>query len=165
MDNNEKDAQILPESLGCIEADNEQYSFFLLKSEAYLFRRADFIKREVEARGFKIIETWKVRMKFSDIFKIYEGFAPRVATTLRFPPLFELDVCFVKNGVKRDVIDALCELKREIRKELWGLSWLKGGFLHSPDCPEELRKHSQILEKRIVSSNRRSSFLPHRQIQ
>ncbi|MCX4027206.1 hypothetical protein H0A36_08610 [Endozoicomonas sp. SM1973] len=71
---------------------NIQQTFCLLKSEAHLLGKQSYIKSRIEQSGFTITEKWSVRLTFGDVFRMYQGWVPRIATVLRLPPLFKLDM-------------------------------------------------------------------------
>jgi len=124
-----------------------QQTFCLLKSESYIFGKDTIIKQRIKESGLKITERWKVRLKFGDIFRLYNGWIPRLASLMRFPPLFKLDM-YILEG--HDAVNRMYKLKHEIRYEIWGLGFRKGGFLHTPDSIEEARIHKAIISKRII---------------
>ncbi len=94
-----------------------------------------------------ISERWKVRLTFTDIFSLYDGWTPRIASIMRFPPLFKLDM-YILEGI--DAINRMYSLKHKIRYEIWGREYKKGGFLHTPDTLEEARGHKSIIENRVI---------------
>ncbi len=122
-------------------------TFCLLKPEAYILRKKTLIERRIQESGLVITERWKARLTFSDVFQIYDGWAPRIANVILFPPLFELDVYLLEgiNAIKR-----MYNLKHQIRYEIWGWKYEKGGFLHAPDTVEEMYHHKSIIAKRKV---------------
>jgi len=124
-----------------------QNTFCLLKSESYIFGKDTVIKQRISESGLKITGRWKVRLKFSDIFKLYNGWIPRIASLMRFPPLFKLDM-YILEG--HDAVNLMYNLKHEIRYEIWKFGFRKGGFLHTPDSIEEARIHKAIISKRII---------------
>ncbi|WP_148278067.1 hypothetical protein [Desulfobacula toluolica] len=94
-----------------------------------------------------ISERWKVRLTFSDIFRLYDGWIPRIASTMRFPPLFKLDMYILEGA---NAINRMYSLKHKIRYEIWGWEYKKGGFLHAPDTVEEACRHESIIANRII---------------
>jgi hypothetical protein len=131
-----------------------QQTFCLLKSESYIFGKSAVIEQRIKESGLIISERWKVRLSFGDIFKLYNGWIPRLASLIRFPPLFKLDM-YILEGV--DAINRMYKLKHKIRYEIWGWNFRKGGFLHAPDTIEEARIHKAIISKRIVNSRSSAS--------
>ena len=127
--------------------ENIEESFYLLKTEAYLFKKKNYIDQRIKESGLVITEKWKVRLTFSDIFQLYENWIPWITTIMRMPPLFKLDICFLKG---RDAINLMYQLKHQIRKEIWGREFKKGGFLHTPDSIEEACRHKLIIAKRKI---------------
>lgn len=126
---------------------NIQETFCLLKSEAHLLGKQRYIKSRIEESGFVITEKWAVRLTFGDVFRMYKGWTPRIATLLRFPPLFKLDMYLLKG---HDAIHQMYHLKHQIRREIWGFQNKKGGFLHAPDSISEAQEHRSIIEKRVI---------------
>jgi hypothetical protein len=124
-----------------------QQTFCLLKSEAYIFSKKTIVEQRIRESGLKISERWKVRLSFGDVFKLYNGWIPRISSLMRFPPLFKLDV-YILEG--HDAVNRMCNLKYKIRSEIWGWDYRKGGFLHTPDCLEEALLHKAIISKRII---------------
>lgn len=124
-----------------------QQTFCLLKSESYIFGKDTIIEQRIRESGLKITERWKVRLNFGDIFKLYKGWIPRLASLMRVPPIFKLDM-YILEG--HDAVDRMYNLKHKIRHEIWGFGFRKGGFLHTPDCIEEARIHKGIISKRII---------------
>lgn len=124
-----------------------QQTFCLLKSESYIFGKKNFIEQKIKESGLTISEIWKVRLSFGDIFKLYNGWIPRLASLMRFTPLFKLDM-YILEGI--DAVNRMYNLKHKIRYEIWGWGFRKGGFLHTPDSMEEARIHKSIISKRII---------------
>ncbi len=58
-----------------------------------------------------------------------------------------LDMYFLE-GV--GAISRMYNLKHQIRYEIWGWKYEKGGFLHAPDTIEEAYFHKSIIAKRKV---------------
>ncbi|RLC19590.1 MAG: hypothetical protein DRI57_06840 [Deltaproteobacteria bacterium] len=129
------------------QVENIQETFCLLKSEAYIIRKNAFIEQRIKESGLLISERWKVRLTFSDIFRLYDGWIPRIASVMRFPPLFKLDM-YILEGT--DAINRMYSLKHKIRYEIWGWEYKKGGFLHAPDTIEEAHRHKSIVSNRIT---------------
>ena len=75
-----------------------QQTFCLLKSESYIFSKNTIIEQKIKKSGLKISERWKVRLSFGDIFKLYNGWIPRLASLMRFPPLFKLDMYIIEGN-------------------------------------------------------------------
>ncbi len=124
-----------------------QQTFCLLKSESYIFCKNTIIEQRIKESGLKISERWKVRLSFGDIFKLYNGWIPRIASLMRFPPLFKLDMYILEGN---DAVNRMYNLKHKIRYEIWGWDFRKGGFLHTPDSIEEAQIHKTIISKRII---------------
>ena len=130
-----------------METQNIQESFCLLKTEAYLLKKKNYIFKRIRSNGFDITEIWSVRLTFGDIFRLYEGWMARFVSMMRIPPLFNLDMYIIEGP---DAIRRMYRLKHQIRYEIWGLRYKKGGFLHAPDSIEEARRHKSIIKRRIV---------------
>ncbi len=130
-----------------METKRLEETFCLLKSEAYVLRKKTLIERRIQESGLVITQRWKVRLRFSDIFQLYDGWVPRIANVMLFPPLFELDM-YLLEGV--GAIGRMYNLKHQIRYEIWGWKYKKGGFLHAPDTVEEAYYHKSIIAKRKV---------------
>ncbi|MDM8555227.1 hypothetical protein QUF75_10890 [Desulfococcaceae bacterium HSG7] len=130
-----------------MEAGNIQETFCLLKPEAYITNKTVFIKQRIEESELSIIGRWKVRLTFSDIFRLYNGWIPRIASIMRLPPLFKLDMYIIEG---RDAINRMYRLKHAIRYEIWGWEYKKGGFLHTPDSIDEAHIHKSIIANRIL---------------
>lgn len=126
---------------------NIQETFCLLKSEAYVTRKNILIEQRIKESGLTISEIWKIRLTFSDIFKLYNGWIPRITSLMRLPPLFKLDM-YILQGV--NAIERMYNLKQKIRYEIWGWQYKKGGFLHAPDSTDEAYKHKLIIANRII---------------
>lgn len=126
-----------------------QRTFCLLKTEAYITGKRDFIVQRIVEGGLMICERWKVQLTFSDIFRLYDSLIPRVTSILRFPPLFKLDM-FILEG--DHAIHRMYLLKHRIRHEICGRKLRKGGFLHAPDSIEEACRHESIIANRIIES-------------
>ncbi len=124
-------------------------SFCLLKSEAYLFRKAKYIEHCIRESGLEIVEVWKVKLTFRDVFRMYKGLMPRITMTLRLLPLIYLDL-FVLRG--QEAVRRMRDLKYQLRREMWGLK--TGGFLHAPDNVVEFRDHMAIMVERRVGLSR-----------
>lgn len=122
-------------------------SFCLLKTEAMLLGKFAYIERAIHRSGLFISEKWVVRMRMSDVFKMYDGWVPRIVTIFRVPSFFELNMYLLEG---ENAIDRMYKLKHKIRNEIWGFEYKKGGFLHAPDSAQEYYAHKSILEKRIV---------------
>jgi hypothetical protein len=129
-----------------MNAGNNEESFCLLKSEAYIFKKQNFIYNKIKASGLSIAEVWTVRLSFGDIFRLYNRWIPRLVMIMRVPPLFDLDMYILKGP---NAINCMTGLKRQIRHEIWGFKYDKGGFVHAPDSIEEACWHKRILSKRI----------------
>jgi hypothetical protein len=123
-----------------------QESFCLLKSEAYLLGKKDYIDRKIKASGLGVTEVWTVRLTFGDIFRLYEEWIPRIVMIMRIPPLFDLDMYILKGP---GAVNNMHNLKHHIRNELWRFRFVKGGFVHAPDSIEEAYQHKRIISKRI----------------
>ena len=119
----------------------------MLKTEA-LLGHGDFIRCRIEQAGLTITETWHLRLRFADVFAMYPEWQPRVATLVRLPPLFETR-CYRLVG--ENAITTMHALKYQIRRQIWGFEFRKGGFLHAPDSVEEFREHRKIIARRIQS--------------
>ncbi len=132
---------------GIMETTNIQESFCLLKTEAYFLKKKHYIFDRIRASGLNITENWAVRLTFGDIFRLYEGWIARIVSTMRLPPLFDLDMYLLEGP---DAIGRMYRLKHQIRFEIWGFQYEKGGFLHAPDSTAEAYRHKQIIERRIV---------------
>ncbi len=130
-----------------MEAVKIEETFCLLKSEAYITNKAVFIRQRIEESELSITGRWKVRLTFSDIFRLYNGWIPRIASIMRLPPLFKLDMYIIEG---RDAINRMYRLKHAIRYEIWGWEYKKGGFLHTPDSTEEAHIHKLIIADRII---------------
>ncbi len=124
-----------------------QESFCLLKSEAYLFKKAGFIESKIRSSGLNIVDQWSVKLSFWDTFAMYPGWVPRLTMSLRFSPFFKLDMFLLEGD---DAIRRMYQLKHQIRQEIWGREFKKGGFLHAPDSVEEDREHKAILYRRKI---------------
>lgn len=122
-------------------------TFCLLKSEAYILGKQAFIERRIKESGLVISERWKVRLTFSDVFRLYDDWAPRIASIMRLPPIFKLDMYIIEGN---NAINRMYSLKHRIRYEIWGREYKKGGFLHAPDSLEEARGHKSIIANRII---------------
>jgi hypothetical protein len=118
-------------------------SFCLLKSEAYLFRKAAYIERLIRESGLEIVDVWKVKLTFRDVFRMYPGLMPRITMTLRLLPLLYVDLFIVRGPA---AVRRMRELKYQLRREMWGLK--AGGFLHTPDNSVECRDHMLIMAER-----------------
>ena len=129
------------------QVENMQETFCILKSEAYITGKNAFIEQRIKESGLVISERWTVRLTFSDIFKLYHDWIPRIASIMRFPPFFKLDM-YILEGT--NAINRMYRLKHRIRFEIWGWEYRKGGFLHAPDSLEEARSHKSIIESRII---------------
>ncbi|MDM8539232.1 hypothetical protein QUF70_20960 [Desulfobacterales bacterium HSG17] len=112
-----------------------------------ILRKNDLIVQRIKESGLKISERWKVRLTISDIFRMYDEWIPRIASTMRFPQLFKLDVYIIEG---REAINRMYRLKHKIRYEIWGWEYKKGGFLHTPDSLEEAQEHKSIISNRII---------------
>ena len=123
-------------------------SFCLLKSEAYLFRKAKYIEHCIRESGLEIVEVWKVKLTFRDVFRMYKGLMPRITMTLRLLPLIYLDL-FILRGP--EAVRQIRDLKYQLRREMWGLK--AGGFLHAPDNVVEFCDHMTIMVERRVESH------------
>jgi hypothetical protein len=124
-----------------------QETFCLLKSEAYVVGKNALIEQRIKESGLVISERWKVRLTFSDIFRLYDGWIPRIASIMRLPPFFKLDM-YILEGI--NAVNRMYRLKHKIRYEIWGWEYKKGGFLHAPDSLEEAEIHKSIIENRII---------------
>lgn len=124
-----------------------QQTFCLLKSESYVFGKKAIIEQRIKESGLRISEIWKVRLSFGDIFKLYNDWIPRLASLIRFPPLFKLDMYILEGN---NAVNLMYNLKHKIRREIWGWGFRKGGFLHTPDSIEEAIVHKTIISKRII---------------
>lgn len=127
--------------------ENMQKTFCLLKPEAYITGKNTFIEQRIKESGLLISEKWKVRLTFNDIFRLYDGWIPRIASIMRLPPLFKVDMYLLEGT---NAINRMYGLKHKIRHEIWGWEYKKGGFLHAPDTLEEARRHKSILSNRII---------------
>jgi hypothetical protein len=127
--------------------EKSQETFCLLKSEAYLVGKSAMIKKRINESGLRIVEHWKVRLAFSDIFRLYDKWIPIITTIFRFPPLFKVDMYILEGD---NAVSRMNTLKHKIRYEIWGWEYKKGGFLHAPDTPEEAGNHKKIITRRIV---------------
>lgn len=132
------------------QVENIEKTFCLLKPEAYIIGKKAFIEQKIKESGLMISERWKVRLTFSDIFRLYDGWIPRIAFIMRFPPLFKLDMYILEGA---DAVNRMYSLKHKIRYEIWGWENRKGGFLHAPDTLEEAYRHKSIIANRIVKIN------------
>lgn len=123
-------------------------TFCLLKSEAYVFNKASFIESKVKNSGLTIVDHWQVKLFYRDTFAMYQGLIPRITMSLRFSPFFKLELFFLEGD---GAIDRMYRLKHQIREEIWGWRFQKGGFLHAPDSVTEYNEHKAILRQRKIS--------------
>jgi hypothetical protein len=130
-----------------LKTPNIEESFCLLKIEAYLLNKKDYIFKRIKESGLSITEIWSVRLTFGDIFRLYEGWIARTVSLLRVPPLFDLDVYILEGP---NAIHCMYNLKHQIRYDIWRAKYKKGGFLHAPDSVDEARRHKRIIERRVV---------------
>lgn len=124
-----------------------QRTFTMLKPESYLFNKADFIMTRVTDSGLDIVAQEVICLSFKDVFDMYPGWKARLTICARFPPLFQVDVIYLE-GVC--AIRRMNNLKHQIRNEIWGREYKKGGYLHAPDSVAESQLHMDIIAKRIV---------------
>jgi nucleoside diphosphate kinase len=125
-----------------VALNNQCISFYLLKPETYLFGKHYFIRKKIKAAGLKIIGKKKINLSFNDLMALYPNLMARITMSLRVPFLMDLDMYFVEG---ENVVSRLNSLKYDIRQELSGAKL--GGFLHTPDSPQELKQHLSILLK------------------
>ena len=118
-------------------------TFCLLKPEAYIFRKTDYIKNRISASGLAVTENWTIKLKFYDIFKLYQDWFPRITMSLRFYPLFKTELYVLKGTGS---INRMNDLKYRIRSELGG--FITGGYVHAPDNCDEFHRSMKVLMKR-----------------
>lgn len=120
-------------------------TFCLIKPESYIFRKTGYIKNALNDSGLRIINHSQIRLSFCDIFGLYPEWLPRVTMSLRFYPLFDVDLFYLEG---ENSIERMHRLKRNIRKELGG--FIFGGYIHAPDNTAEFNRARQIFSKRMV---------------
>lgn len=119
-------------------------TFCLLKPESYIFRKTKYLEFSLKNSGLTIVDHWVIRLKYHDIFGLYQDWFPRITMSLRFYPLFDVDVFFLEGcqSIKR-----MNTLKYKIRNELGG--FITGGYIHAPDSADEFHTSNKIFSKRI----------------
>ena len=120
-------------------------TFCLIKPESYIFRKTGYIKTALNSSGLSIVRHSKIRLRFGDIFGLYPEWLPRVTMSLRFYPLFDVDLFYLEG---ENSIARMHRLKRDIRKKLGG--FIFGGYIHAPDNTAEFHRAQQIFSKRMV---------------
>ena len=118
-------------------------TFCLIKPETYIFNKQAYVEHRIKESGLIIVDTWKIKLKFHDIFRLYNNWFPRVTMSLRFYPFFNADL-FILRGV--DSIRRMHQLKHTIRSELGG--FIIGGYLHAPDNLDEFQDNMKVLLER-----------------
>lgn len=118
-------------------------TFCLLKPESYIFRKTEQVKLSLKESGLTIVDHWVIRLKYHDIFGLYQDWFPRITMSLRFYPLFDADLFFLEGNQS---IKRMHNLKFKIRNELGG--FIVGGYIHAPDSTDEFYKSTKIFSKR-----------------